>query len=153
MLLTTLLILVLAAPTAWALWDDRNGDVHPNNDLITISWLTLAACFLVAGVDPLTVYWLDTLRCLTLSVALYVAVFPYAVNYILIKRGVINARAKWYDHLSKTAWPDRTGWWQATPWYARMFFALVIFLAALKVYFCPGQILEYGNCCFCVFAY
>jgi hypothetical protein len=151
MLLTILLILLLTVPTLWALWDDRNGDKHPNHDLVMVTVLTFIVSTFTALINPLTIYWLDLLRGVVLAGAIYVSVFPYAVNYMLIKRGVINTRNKWYNHLSKTAWPDRTGWWQATPWFGRMFFAAVILLAALQCYFCPGKILSYYNCCFCVF--
>lgn len=154
MLLTTLLILVLSIPTAFALWDDRKGDKHPNNDLLMIGLLMFVTSSICVIADPLTgVRWVDFLRCIVLSGAIYVSVFPYAANYMFIKRGIISKRAKWYDHLSKTAWPDRLEFWQATPWYGRMFFALVILLAALQCYFCPGKIVDYFNACNCVSKY
>jgi hypothetical protein len=149
MFLEIFCILLLCLPTAWALYDDRNGDKHPNRDLYTVMVAVGVVGLFCALINRPTFYWLDFLRSICLSGAIYVSVFPYAVNYMLWRRGILNTKT-WWNHLSKTAWPDRTSWWIGTPWYGRVFFALVILGAALKVYFCPGQLIKFGNCCFCV---
>lgn len=141
-------ILILGTPAVWALYDDRNGDKHPNRDLVKVTIITFVAAPFVALIDPHTTFLLDTIRALVLAGGIYVAVFPYAVNFMLWKRGILNT-STWWDHLSATAWPDRLGIWQQTPWYGRVLFAIIVLIAAAIIYGCPGQILFYGNGCFC----
>lgn len=129
--MTILLIILLLMPTVWALWDDRNGDVHPNNDLLMIGLLIVVFSIVVAAVDPLTTFRFDLIRCLVLSSALYITLFPYAVNYMMQRRGIYYSRIKWYSHLSKTAWPDKLPLWSGTPWFVRMFVLFIILSIAL----------------------
>lgn len=148
MLLETICILILSISTAWSLWNDRNGDVHPNHDLVTISLLDVLAAVAVALINRKTFFWLDFLRALVLGWAMYVALFPYLVNWMLYKRGVIHDK-RWFDHLSTTAWPDRLKIWRETPWYGRMFFCLIILGIGIGIYACPYKISSYENHCFC----
>lgn len=148
MFLQVFCVLILCTATGWALYDDRNGDKHPNRDLWTVFILSLVTSAIVAVLDQRAAHWFDVIRSIVLSGAIYVSVFPFAVNYMLWKRGILNTRT-WWNHLSPTAWPDRLPVWRQTPWYGRALFAAIILIAAGIVYFCPGQILFYGNGCFC----
>jgi hypothetical protein len=149
MFLLIFCILILFIPTAWALWDDRNGDKHPNKDLLGVGLLCIVTSSIVTAINPLTNWWFDLIRSLALSGAIYTSIFPYAVNYMLFNRGIINAK-KWYDHLSKTAWPDRLPLWAGSPWYVRAFVYFVILFIGAQIYFCPGKIIDYFNACFCL---
>lgn len=150
MFLLLFCLFVLCAPTGWAVVDDTKGDVHPNHDLYVVVGLCVVSSLIVALIHPVTSFLFDFFKSFFLSGMIYVSLFPYMINIVLYRRGVIKDK-KWYNHLSETAWPDKTTFWQATPWYGRMFSAFILLSLALNIYFCPGRILAFGNCCLCVF--
>ena len=142
-------VLILCLPTAWALYDDRNGDYHPNKDLYGVGAIMCVCVFVQLCISHVTPVWLTIIRGFVLSTGIYIAIFPYAVVALLRKRGIILKAAKWWDYLSYSAWPDRLELWRGTPWYGRMIIVLIILAACISVYACPYKIQSYYNQCFC----
>lgn len=148
MLLQIFVFLLMCLPTAWALYDDRNGDKHPNRDLWKIFYLSVVVTGVSAFINRVAPPYLDVMRYFILTWALYVVVFPYAVNYMLWRRGIINV-AKWWNHLSATAWPDRLTQWSGLPWQIRVIMLLMFLSAALAFYLCPEKVIAVENACIC----
>lgn len=140
MILEILSILILAIPLAWELWDDRNGDDHSKND----DWILRGLLMIVCSI---AVWFINShhnfLQALFLSFAMFTALFPYLINIILYKRGVIS-NLKWWDHLSNKAIPDK--WISFIPWQIRMVMYLIILGAAVKLYICWGALTSWDGC-------
>ena len=131
-----LALLFLIVPTVAELIDDRNGDKHPNNEIYWRGALMVVMSALAAVVSPMLGFGADFLRSLLLTVGIFVFFFPYLINIVLYKRGVIS-NPKWWNHLSDTAWPDKHPWWKGTPWYARLFVVAWILAVTAVLYFDP----------------
>ncbi len=138
MILEIFCIACLCLPLLWELWDDRNGEKHPNND-----W-ALRALFMVlgSGLASLFSHKHNMIQNLLLSLGIFVFFFPYLMNIVHLKRKVTTDK-KWWDHLSKDAWPDNQDWWNGIPWFARLVLVGIVFAATLMVY----------NCWKCLFIY
>ena len=138
MILQIFCVLLLLCPLAYALWEDRDGDSHPNNDLLDILIIGVVAALSVATIHPMQprfVDWLlDALRAGVFSASCYIALFPYLVNIMHYKRGV-TADRRWWDHLSLTAWPDKWWLWRELHWSVRMILLILILATSTIIYF------------------
>ena len=149
MILEIFCVLVLCLPLVEELYLDRNGDAHTDgysllNRVVTV--VISALC--VAVINPKLGLWEDSGRSIALSFGIFTFFFPYLINIILYKRGVIGNH-RWWSHLGTNGFPDTWSWWRSTPWYYRMFFLLIILLAGAIVYFCPCKQINYMYDCFC----
>lgn len=149
MITEIILVITLLLPTAYALWDDRNGDKHPNRDWLIIGIAMFVCCVIVSVIDGRFGFLFNMLRSVSLSLGMYVLIFDWAVVLMLVSRDVIELKRgeKWYNHFSNTAWPDRWDWWRWLPWYGRLFVRLWIFTVLAIIYFCPCKIQAYENAC------
>lgn len=129
MIIEILSLLVLCAPLAWELYDDRNGDDHgaKNDDWILRGLLMIVASVIVMFTNP----YRNFAQAFILSFAIFTALFPYLVNIVHFKRGV-TTDSHWWDHLSKTAIPDK--WISFLPWWIRAIMYAIILGAAIKIY-------------------
>lgn len=143
-------ILLLLTPTAYALYDDRDGDKHPNRDYIMIGITMIIASVVVALFDSRLGFWINMLRNLLMSFGLYSLIFNWAVVYMLVKRKVIELPkgVKWYNYFSATTWPDNWFFWNQLSWWKRLLIQLWIFGVCASVYFCPCKIVSFYNECF-----
>ncbi len=150
MLLELLCILLLSIPLIWECWDDRDGDVHwsgldtePKND----DWILRALLMLLSSV---AVFFLhptkNFFQALLMSFAIFTLFFPYLINFIHYKRGV-TSDPQWWNHLSKTAIPDKWPAWRGLHWSVRLLILLMFFGIALKVYLCWGKLISFYNEC------
>lgn len=130
------ILLLVIVPTAWALYDDRKGDKHPNKDWIGIGIIMVISSFWVGLSEML---WLMMVKGLCVSYAGFLLFFPPFMNWVLIKeengvKGFINAKHKiihCLDHLSLTAIPDKWKWYRAIPWYIRISGYLLLFVLSI----------------------
>lgn len=138
---------MLCAPVLVELKRDEDGDMHPNNDYIArgVGMVIMAAA--TALINPKLGFVLDFARGLVLSFGIFTFFFPYLINVVLYKKGVIKNH-RWWNHLSKEAIPDKWVWWSSTPWFFRMMLLFIVFLACVKVYACPCKIASFYNNCF-----
>lgn len=141
-------ILLLISPTAYAVWEDRKGDKHPNKDLVLISVIVVLMALLTALINPRISFIIDSLRGASFAAGFFILFFAPAINIVLYKNGIISNR-KWWNHLSLTAWPDSESWWSQTPWYGRLLFTGVAFYSGFVIYFCPCKLVDYT--CKCIF--
>ncbi len=125
------MILLFLIPTLLAVYEDRNGDKHPNIDLLITGcfmlYISLAAFLLVGD-------WKVLITANLHQIGLFIFVFPYLVNYVHFKRGV-TSDPKWWNHMSKSAVPDKWPIWYKRPWYIRMVIAFLIGLAFSLPYY------------------
>lgn len=130
-------IFLLLCPIGFAIWQDWDGDKHPNRDLVQIAIVGALASMTVGIIEAEhgREFFCTTFYAAVFSAAWFIGVFPYAINYILISRGIMNRRLKWYDHLSATAWPDKCWWWRGLPWWIRVVICLVIVIFGSVPYF------------------
>lgn len=133
MVLEIFCIFILALPTLYGAWEDRNGDVHPNNDLQLLCVIGIVASSIV-GLIRGDNFINDFLKGAFLSFCMFVSLFPYLVNIVHYTRKVTYNR-KWWDHLSKTAWPDRLPVWRNLHWSIRMLFYTLVLFAGVITYF------------------
>lgn len=127
------ILTILLIPTEFEVIRDRKGDIHPNSDwkirallCATVGMIvTLAFTFQETYIDFIRVSVVYTIS----SGLLFASVFPYWVNFVHLKNGVTTYNVhgkgmpyslltKWevakhvLQHLSQTAWPDKTWWWR-----------------------------------------
>jgi hypothetical protein len=135
-------ILLLVIPvTAWALWNDRNGDDHKNyND---VSW-EFAIMFLsimpVATIEflhdrSISLSYLFIFKCNLVSITGFGFLFPYSFNWYWFSKyfyGSFENRLYYtLTHLSKTAWPDRMPLWIKFGWFGRLITYIILFSLAI----------------------
>jgi hypothetical protein len=140
-------LILLSLPLIIELYDDRNGEKHPSKDWFYRSFIAVVAAIAVASVWPKLGFWIDFLRGLVLSFGIFALFFPYLMNIILYRNGVITNH-RWWSHLSTKAALDSWRLWGNSPWYVRLFILLLTFFAACLVYYCPCKLLRYENPCF-----
>jgi hypothetical protein len=144
MLVEIFCVLVLCAPLWLEAYLDRNGDDHKDvSDVIFRACFVFICSVCVAVVNPKVSFGVDLSRSIALSVGMFTFFFPYLMNIILYRRGII-ADHRWWSYLGKKAIPDRWSWWNSTPWFYRMMLMLIVLLAGCIVYFCPCK--GYGAC-------
>lgn len=139
LLIEALKVFFLCIPLFAELYADRDGDEHPNIDWLWRGVVMLAVSFILAFLadeNQVLVFF----RSFALSFGIFTLFFPYLVN-------IVHNKKRWWDSLSPTAWPDKVYIWRASPWWARLFFLLVIFGACVMFYFCPGKIVSFYNPC------
>ena len=141
MFLEIFCILLLILPTVWELINDRKGDAHPNNDWMYRGLLMLLASGAVAIIHPEK----NFIQCFLLSFGVFAFFFTYLVNIVHLCYGVTEDR-KWWNHLSKNAFPDNIQMWADTPWYGRMFILAVILLVGIKLYVCWEGLFAWDAC-------
>lgn len=139
-------ILLLIIPTWYEVFRDRHGDAHPNSDWKLRGFMCLVCGALVGMIHGDLVF--GTIKYTLSAIFLFAALFPYWINFVHLKNGVtsymIPAR---YDllnvdeilehvknHLSKTAWPDKTWWWIKLGANGRFIVYLVFFILAIITY-------------------
>jgi len=127
------MILLFLIPTFMAVLMDKDGDKHPNYDLIVIGYFMLYHSFVTCFV--IHKYQYDLFIPATLhQIGLFIFVFPYLVNYVHFKRKV-TSDPKWWDHLSKSAVPDKWPIWYKRHWITRMVIAFLIGLGFSLPYY------------------
>lgn len=159
-ILSILGLLILFFPTALKVWRDRNGVKHPDNTFPYFI-LLMALCGMgVAIIDVIKIgpeiypnhRWLMA-KYSFVSWCLYASIFPYCINWVHLKNGVVQVgawRMSFYHisysskkeiflhivcHLSKTAWPDKTWWWRGLGWKGRLVVNALILIGGLILYF------------------
>lgn len=142
MTIEILCILLLSSPMLVELYNDRNGDHHPNNDWMLRGLLMLVSALIVFFIHPHK----NFLQGLLLSFGIFLLFFPYLINIVHYQRKVI-IDSRWWDHLSSTAIPDKWYWWSNTPWYGRFFIMAAIFAACVMLYTCWGKFFGFSNPC------
>jgi Mn2+/Fe2+ NRAMP family transporter len=126
--------LILSIPFIVAMWNDRNGDKHPNFDWILEVTLMIVVAYLVQWkvVPEKKMY-----QTLILSGAIFFSLFPFAVNYMLIfitKKIELKKDVKWYNHFSKDAIPDRWPFWNELHVIQRILVLVVVLALAIWLY-------------------
>jgi hypothetical protein len=117
----TIALLILCSPLIWELFDDRKGDIHPNNDWLVRGSIMLAASSIVTFFVDRT-FW----QALMMSFGIFTLFFPYLYN-------IFNNKKPWYNYWSKTAIPDK--WISWMQWPTIMFILLWIFGVCASIYF------------------
>ena len=120
-----LFLLLLFAPVLWELLDDKEGDVHPNNDWIVRGSIMVVASFIVA---VLSAGERGFFASLAFSFSLFSFFFPYLYN-------LLNGKKPWYNYLSLTAIPDKWELWRGTPWYSRFIILAILLGTGFSLYF------------------
>jgi hypothetical protein len=142
--MVALVLSILLIPILTELQDDKSGDIHPNYDwVVRVMLMTVFGSFCTV-LRPINEYFF-------LSVALYAgasalfftALFDYCMNYVHLKNHVTAYRTiggvripfnllskrevvlHCLNHLSKTAWPDKTRLWIAIKWQGRLIVKLI----------------------------
>ena len=98
----TIAALICAIPTIWEIWNDRNGETAKDKIRDVLITSILYAIIMIA------LWWVNEthpLKSLALMLGIRVAFFDYAIQYVLIKRGVIHGH--WFTYSGKTSWFDR----------------------------------------------
>lgn len=127
---------VLLLTPFWELYDDRNGDDHKakNDDWVLRGLLMVLSSVAVWFIGY---HWElhnhNFFQAFILSFTMFAVFFPYLVNMVLYKRGVISD-PKWWSHLSKTAIPDK--WIYFIHWIPRMIMYLIILALGIRLYTC-----------------
>lgn len=141
-------ILILVIPAVlFALWNGRNGLVHPNSrQVIIIGFIIIVCSFIVvvmrrdefngASFNGL----ISNLQCLAVSITGYGLLFPYAFNYMwfrkffghevhlpIILKYIVN-------HLSEDAIPDKWFLKYNVHWIIRLLLYLVFFVGAIILF-------------------
>ena len=114
---------ILFSPLIWELFNDKQGDIHPNNDwmmrgIMMVASATLVSLFGTKGFFP----------ALGLSLGIFFLLFDYLIN-------IVNGKKQWWSALSPTAIPDKWEYWAATPWYSRLLIRIIVFGTAFSIYF------------------
>lgn len=126
-----------ALPTYYAVREDIKGDVHPNHDNWDVFTFGIVNSGLYAWL-MMTAYDYDLILmwfcCGLVSAAIYMFIFPYVINYVLINRGIMN-RPYWYDALNDVSWPDNWQWWRRKHWLVRMAISALLFIFMCVPYF------------------
>lgn len=157
-----LLIIFISSlfPTWNEAYRDRHGDAHPNSDwkvrgvqcLITG---LLSALILVNQDFRMAItswqFYINWVKFTISSALTFAALFPYYINFIHLKNGVTtysHPNGKYYmfgflsrkekfdhivNHLSKSAWPDKTVWWRRLGWKWRMVISAVFLISAILI--------------------
>jgi hypothetical protein len=89
-------------PTIWEIYNDRNGENKKGKrkDLfiaLALSGIICAVSWLVVDINPI--------RTAVMILGWRLLVFDYAIQYVLIKRGIIVGH--WFTYTGKTAKWDR----------------------------------------------
>ena len=94
-------VVLCLLPTVWEIWNDRDGETKKDKtrDLI-VSVILYAAVALINWLLDI-----HQLKSLALTFGFRVLVFDYAVQWLLIRRGVIHGH--WFYYRGKTAKWDR----------------------------------------------
>lgn len=113
---------LLCIPTAWELWDDRDGDPNKKLDVFV-------RCILVAGsaVYPWYIghgYWASVF----MAGGIFTMVFDYLENKINLKR------KDWFSFLGTTSEQDKIKWWRNMKPKYRFGLRLGVFLITLFFY-------------------
>lgn len=132
----------------YALYDDRNGDKHPNHDWVAIGIVIAVSSICISLISQIELIfnhqmfsWLrfgiDNLRNAAMGLAICIIFFPWVVCYMLVTRKVIELPRgnKWYNHFSKTAIPDKWPWWCRLHWSVRFTIGVVVALPFIFIYF------------------
>jgi len=114
-------LLILCSPLIWELFNDKKGDIHPNNDWVIRGGIMIIASIIVSLFIDQT-FW----QALAMSFGIFTLFFPYLYN-------ILNKKKPWYNYWSKTAIPDK--WISWMKWYVVMFFLLWIFGVCFSIYF------------------
>lgn len=118
-----LAIFVLCSPLIWELFNDKKGDVHPNNDWLIRGSIMGAASLLVSLFVERNFF-----QAFVMSFGIFFLLFDYLVN-------IMYKKPKWWAYVNKTAFPDRIEQWGGSPWYGRLLIKLIIFGAGFSIYF------------------
>lgn len=131
-------ILILIVPvTAWALWNDRNGDDHKKgnyNDISWETWFILTSSAIVYWIEDYN--WLIYFKSLAISITGFGLIFPYAFNWYWLyhQRSQLTGLRRFIramSMLSDTAIPDKWKWWRSLGWFGRLLVYVVLFTLAL----------------------
>jgi len=141
MKLIEVLLLVFPA-VGWALYNGRNGLIHPNfNQVIIVSIIML-----VGSIWPAlhTREWLTIPKALAVSITGYGLFFPPLMNYVLLLTARIKFNLKklsyrsdiiyCLDKLSPTAWPDKLFLKYRVHWIVRLVIYMVLFVLSLMFF-------------------
>lgn len=120
--------LLLILPTAWHLYQDRNGDPKEEKLIDILIVVCLAIFAAVAGYLIADKPILDSLL---LAWGFHFLVFDYLIVIILKGRRVIETKESWYSYLGESYTDDVLR--QFHP-HLRFGIKLVIFIAAVTVY-------------------
>lgn len=118
-------VVLCLLPTLWEIWNDRDGETKKDKtrDLI-VSVILYAAVALINWLLDI-----HPLKSLALTFGFRVLVFDYAVQWLLIRRGVIHGH--WFTYTGKTARFDRLIA-RVNPW-VRLAVRVVAFLASVSL--------------------
>jgi len=143
--------ILLLLPTWLEVYKDRNGDVHPNHDWIFRGVLCLIVGFLLGLVSTTNHHFLLPCIKYTISSALlFAGIFPYWINFVQLKNGITTyakvpklhlygyrllSKSEVLDHvlnhLSDSAWPDKTKWWRSIGWLGRLIVNMILITIAV----------------------
>lgn len=133
-------ILFLIVPvTAWALWNDRNGDDHKtSNDIIWECVIMFLCSEVIAYIEGFHIAF----KAMLVSITGFGLIFPYLFNWHwwnknrmgdwMIHQLYAGAKKEYIlTHLSKTALPDRWFLKYNISWQVRLIGYLVLFTASV----------------------
>jgi len=132
-------ILLLVFPAvAYALYNGRNGLIHPNFNQVVI----VSIIMLIGSIWPAlhTREWLTIPKALAVSITGYGLFFNTLMNWVLYERGPKHVTRKnsrkdkfllIFDRISKTAWPDKLFLRYRVHWITRLVIYVVLFVVAL----------------------
>lgn len=126
-----LVVLMLLIPTLWELYEDRKGDFNKTRDVV----VRYALAILVGIIHFFWVTGKPVFDTVFLSMGINFLIFDYAIAYILIKSGKIEAPRgisyHWFFYLSHS--PFDSLWYKWHPW-VRFAVRVAVFGAALAIY-------------------
>lgn len=149
-----LIIAVLLIPTMVEVTRDRKGDSHPNADWKFRALLCACAGIIVSITFNKPTNYVTFISSSTVyaiaSGLLFSSLFPYWINFVHLKNGVTRYLHKgiyvpynWMlkkevikhvlQHLSDTAWPDKTEWWRKAGAGGRLVIYVILYLTALML--------------------
>lgn len=97
-----LAIVLCLLPTIWEVWNDRNGETKKDKIRDVIVSVVLYAVVALVNWKTFDVH---PLKSLALTFGFRILVFDYAVQWLLIRHGVIHGH--WFYYRGKTAKWDR----------------------------------------------
>lgn len=119
-----LALLILAIPTLWELYDDRNGETQREKKWDVVKRIILMLLCSYGAAALIDSSWITFFKSLALSFAIFFGWFDYLINLIL-------GRKPWYSYLSKSPIDQK---FISMNWRVRMGLRIVVFVTSIIIW-------------------